>query len=671
VSEGTTSAPSVSPWRRVENVARANPTVLAIVVYAVIAMAAVVVAYTGIFTVFAFYDDEGTLLTTLKAFVGGHPLYHDVWSVYGPFYYEVFGGFFKLTGLDVTTDASRTIVVLVWVATSLLVGLGVQRLTGRLALGATAMIVAFSDLVVLAGEPMHPQGLCILLLSAFVLAAASGTDGRAGRSGAICGALLAALLLTKVNLGIYAIVAVVVAAAVAMPPIHRRGWLRGLIFLGFLALPLVILYRDLQLGWVREFLLLEILAAASILVAARPLWPGRDEGDDGTGRWLVAAAGALVVASVAILVAIFLTGPSPEDVYDGVVKDALGIRDILTSEFTFPPGVAVVWAVAAAAAATVAVRLRLAGERRPSIWPGLLRVAAGLAILLSVARIAPLTIGPSAKDPDVVPMLLAWVAVIAPAGAIEAPFRRFVRVLVPALAVAETLQVYPVAGSQTGIAALSFVAVGAVCLGDAVTELRAWSATRAGPSLRDFELALGTTAIALPALFALVVLVFPGATNIHNYRSLEKLPLPGAELMRLSPPQVETYTGVVDLLHEYECSTFVGLPNVPSFYLWAELEAPLPTIPNAWAYALSRSQQQQAVRELRASPHPCAFKNAELAAYYLKGLPPPDEPLVNYVEHDFRPIKTIGAFEFELPKPAATAPARGAAGASPPGSRRG
>ena len=94
-----------------------------------------VAAYLALFTQFAPYDDEGTLLVTLKAFAHGDILYRDVYSPYGPFYYELFGGLFSLTGHAVTTDASRSIVVVLWVGTSLLYGLAAQRLTGRLALG--------------------------------------------------------------------------------------------------------------------------------------------------------------------------------------------------------------------------------------------------------------------------------------------------------------------------------------------------------------------------------------------------------------------------------------------------------------------------------------------------------------------------------------------------------
>ncbi|HEX9966471.1 MAG TPA: hypothetical protein VGB06_00850, partial [Solirubrobacterales bacterium] len=141
----------------------ADPAVRAIVVYTLLAMGALTAAYFAVFTTWAGYDDEGTLLVTLRAFVDGETLYRDVYSPYGPFYHEVFGGFFALSGIDVTTDASRSTVMVLWAATSFLFGIAAQRLSGSLALGATAMIAAFVTLFVLANEPMHPQVLCVLL----------------------------------------------------------------------------------------------------------------------------------------------------------------------------------------------------------------------------------------------------------------------------------------------------------------------------------------------------------------------------------------------------------------------------------------------------------------------------------------------------------------------------
>jgi hypothetical protein len=640
-------------WRRIYDPVAANPAAAAIVLYALTAIGATVVAYFAIFTVFAPYDDEGTLLLTLKAFVHGDALYRDVWSVYGPFYYELFGGFFKLTGASITTDASRTIVIVLWVATSLFFGLAAQRLTGRLALGLTAMIAAFSTLTVLCNEPMHPQGLCVLLLSAAVLLAVGAEQARGPGTALGFGAVVAALLLTKVNLGIFAVAAVVVAAAVTVEPLHRRPWLRWLLIVAFLALPLLVLDRDLDLGWVRELFLLEVFAAVAVILASRRLWPARGESDGGTLRWLVLAAAGFAAAFVAILAVVLATGPSPRDVYDGMVRDALQIRDILTAPFPLAPGSSVDWGIAAVAAAALATRLRLSGER-PSIWPGLLRAGAGLVILLTVAHIVPVALRPSAGNPVVVPMFLAWIAAIPPRGALEPPFRRFLRVLLPMLAIAETLQAYPVPGSQLGIAAAVFVPVGALCLADAIVDLRAWSAARGGTAPQNLGVSVAVLTVALPSMFGLNAIALPAINNALLYRDLPKLELPGAELMRLQVPQGETYRELVALLQENHCTTFVGYPSVNSLYLWSGLESPRPQLPNGWMYALNRSQQEEAVRELRASKRPCAMKNEELAGPYLHGLPPPDEPLVNYVLGEFEPKATVEGFEFLVPKASAT-----------------
>jgi hypothetical protein len=114
----------------------------AIAIYAVVTITATLAAYYALFSQFASYNDEGTVLLTLKSFVGGETLYRDVYTPFGPFYFELFGGLFAGFGWEVTTEASRTIVLLIWVGSSLLLGFAVQRLTRQLALGVTAMLVA-------------------------------------------------------------------------------------------------------------------------------------------------------------------------------------------------------------------------------------------------------------------------------------------------------------------------------------------------------------------------------------------------------------------------------------------------------------------------------------------------------------------------------------------------
>lgn len=637
--------PARSPgWRQTLS----DPAVLTIGLYALVAMGAAVAAYFALFTQFAPYDDEGTLLVTLNAFAHGGTLYSDVYTPYGPFYYELFGGLLALFGKDATTDMSRIAVMFLWVGTSLLYGFSCQRLTGRLALGLAGTMAAFATLMVLAGEPMHPQVLCVLLLAAFTALAVFGPGRRVAWAGAGAGALLAALVLTKLNLGVFAVAAVALAAVLTVEPLQRRRWLRWPVIAAALLLPLALMVRDLDLAWVRNLIGLETLALAAVVVAAWPSRPRPGEGDDGTARWVLAAAVGFVVAFVAILVAIVLNGSALGDVYEGMVTEAQRVREVNITEFP-SPAAAVDWALAGLAAAVVCVRLRGAGDGPPSVWPGLLRAAAGVTIWFSIAKIAPLGLSPSAQNPDSVAAVLAWVAALAPAGAVEPTYKRFLRVMLPALAVAQVLQVYPVAGSQMGIAALTFVPVGALCLADALVSLRAWSEARGGLARERFAVVAAVVAAALAVDFAINVIVRPGISGALAYRDQKALPFAGATYLRLPAEETDEYTRLIDLIHSNRCTTFIGYPNIDSFYLWAGIEPPPPAAPGAWVNALDSERQQRIVNELRASPRPCLIRSDARAQNWLRGSPPPDRPLANYVLNDFRPVEEVGEFVFELP----------------------
>ena len=622
-----------------------------IVLYAIVAIAATVAAYFYLFTQFAPYDDEGTVLVTLKAFVAGETLYRDVYTPFGPFYYELFGGLFSLSGHAVTTDASRTIVMVIWVGASLLFGLAVQRLTGRVALGVTAMLVAFSVVFILSQEPMHAQVLAIGLLAVFTAIVSNDAPRRAFIAGGICGALLAALVLTKVNLGIYAVAAVCFAAVLAVEPLRRRWWVRWPVILAFLALPFVATARDLSSELVRNLVLLELLAAVSIAVASRSLRPDPVENDDRarTMSWLLGAAAGFALAFAAILAAIFLTGSTPADVYDGVVTQALRIRNVNPAPIDITAA-SLDWGIAAIAAAALVSWLRLHGGTGSRLWSGVLRAASGLAIWFSIAQMTPLSLGPAPGNPDALAMVLAWVAVIPPAGAAESAQKRFVRALLPTLAVAEVLQVYPVAGSQMRIAAAMFVVVGGICLGDAFTELRAWSAARGGESLERLGIVVGVAIVAVGAKFALDGIVQPTISRAILYDEEKALPFPGATDLRLPVAEAEAYERVVELLRRHRCSTFIGYANVDSLYLWSQIDPPRPSAPSAWMLALDEDEQRRILRQMRATPRPCVVRNEAVAAGWLGARPRPETPLVRYIFDDFEPVETAGDFELMLPK---------------------
>ncbi|HEX4308034.1 MAG TPA: hypothetical protein VHZ54_18505 [Solirubrobacterales bacterium] len=639
------AAPARPSWRE----SLTDPTVVAIALYALVAIGALVAGYFALFTQFAPYDDEGTLLVTLNGFAHGHALYNEIYTPYGPFYYELFGGLLALIGHDITTDLSRMTVLVLWVGMSLVSGITAQRLTGRLELGLAGMIAAFATLYVLAGEPMHPQGLCVVLLGFFTMLAVFG-PGRRERvlwTGGGAGVLLAALVLTKLNLGVLAVAATVIAAAVTIEPLANRRWIRWPVTVVALVFPLALTGQDLDLEWVRNLTAMEILSIAAILVAAWSIRPPRGEDDPLTPRWIVAAAIGFAVAFVAIMVAIVLDGSTLSEAYEGMVTEAQRVREVNMTEFP-NPAAAVDWALAAVAAAAIAVWARWGGER-PSIWPGLLRAAAGLTIWFSISKIAPIGLNPSVGNPDSLAAVLAWVAVLPPGGVVKRPYERFLRVLLATLAVAETLQVYPVAGSQMGIAAFVYVPVGALILADALTSLRAWSEARGGLAAQRLGVIVGVVAAAVAVDFAINSVARPAINGGIDYHHQKSLDLPGASALRLPLAEAEAYERLIALLHENKCTTFVGYPNIDSFYLWAEMEPPLPYAPGAWVNALDSERQQTVVDELKASPRPCLIRSDGRAQNWLRGNPPPARPLANYVLNDFQPVDEVGEFLFELP----------------------
>ncbi len=124
----------------------------------------------------------------------------------------------------------------------------------------------------------------------------------------------------------------------------------------------------------------------------------------------------------------------------------------------------------------------------------------------------------------------------------------------------------------------------------------------------------------------------------------------GAQQLHLPDAEVETYAGLVDLLHRHHCTTFIGYPSLNSLYLWSGIESPLPTAPGAWVNSLDSKRQQRIVDEMRASPRPCAIRSDTRAELWLHGEPPPQRPLVRYIFNDFKPVAESGDFVFLLPK---------------------
>src|SRR5438552_4850625 len=292
-----TDASGVAVGLRAE--ARAPTSLKTAVAFALITVVVAPIAYMAIFNGFEPYDDEGIFLVTLRDYLTGHPVLTPYVPLYGPFFYEVMGGLFKLMGLQPTHETGRWVTLVVWLIASVVGGLAALRLTRKLWIALGAQMATFIVLVPLTIEPMSTYGLSsVLLLSLAGVAAVRSSWPRA--TAAFIGAIVGALFLIKVNVGGFAAIAVAFAWAASLPQRQRR-LLLPLVALLLAAFPLVLTAGAFSRDSVVEFAIVVALAAAA--VGASTIAARGGSAPAAATTWLTTGGVVIVLACVGVALA--------------------------------------------------------------------------------------------------------------------------------------------------------------------------------------------------------------------------------------------------------------------------------------------------------------------------------------------------------------------------------
>ena len=232
------------------------------------AVATYVVGYDAIFSSFYFWDDEGGDLIELKSFVSNGSLYSSVYAAYGPFYYQALGALFSLMQMPITHDAGRFVTLSFWITSSTLIGISAYKLTRNIAIAIAVQLLVFGTLRQLVVEPMWPGGLIAMLLSGALLIATS-----AGQSVpvamALLGAIIACLMLTKINVGVFALAAFLVTAVQLYQVLAQRKWLKTSIEIGFVLTPLLLMLPRIQESWVQRYAIHVSIATTALVWVMR------------------------------------------------------------------------------------------------------------------------------------------------------------------------------------------------------------------------------------------------------------------------------------------------------------------------------------------------------------------------------------------------------------------
>lgn len=149
------------------------------------------------FTMMAKYDDESYVMLSLQTFFQGERLYGETYTQYGPAYYLIQSPLHRWLEIPITHDIVRLKTVLTWFAISLLSGILAWKVTGKVTLGITGMLLVMLHLEKLGLEPAHPQEIIALLAAAGLIFVQPKNRWMLFIAG-VCAALAG---LTKLNVG--------------------------------------------------------------------------------------------------------------------------------------------------------------------------------------------------------------------------------------------------------------------------------------------------------------------------------------------------------------------------------------------------------------------------------------------------------------------------------------
>jgi hypothetical protein len=596
--------------------------------------AALPLAFVAMFSLFQAYDDEGYLLLSLKGYLGGHALYDEVFSQYGPFYYLFNATLFRVLGLDVTHDAGRLVTMVLWLLAAFIGGVAITRLTRSLLLGLAGQVLFYGALSTLGNEPMHPGALLGFLLATIVLTMTMAPVSHRIPA-LLLGSLAGATMLVKVNVGTFLLVSLGVTLCLAASPFAMSLSLRILGAAAFIGTPFVIMARDLNAGWAASYATLVGLAAIALVVVTFRSPPDRVEGPR-TLLWLVGGVTGVVILVAALNIA---TGSSLDALVDGAFLRPIRQHEAFSLPFAMPVWAPIVGAAGLAGAAIATWRSRRsAPNQRWEILGAAVRIAAGILIWIAIG-----SVGHVPGSPLSLSLPLVWIVAVPPRSVGEA-LSPFVRTSLAALAILQALHAYPVAGSQMAWSGMLLIPIGAICISDGWVAIRA-RALPAGPRILRVVIQ-GSVVFPLLVVLAWLVLwsILPSVRNgLLAYDQGVQPRLPGLSHLRIAQSQAQTYETLASTLRS-QCSTFISMPGLNSLYFFAEAEPPTYLNTTAWMYLFDASTQSRVVERSRTIERLCTVRNLGLLDFWRQGRPVPPGPLVDFVSRDLRRVQRVDTY---------------------------
>jgi hypothetical protein len=500
-----------------------------------------------LFNQFLAYDDEGALLLGIREFIHRGSLYHHSSGYYGPFYYSAYGAFYSLLHTDPTPFSGRLIVLVLTGIGAGLFAATVYRVTHSLAAALLCEVASFCTLVRVAGnEPTHPASLIIVLIALLLYCLASNSLEPRPALLVVSGFATGAILLTKVNVGAFVLIALAIWLLVGDPAVPSL--VRVVVIAGSAIFPFILISQHEGQLWAVTYAL---VVAVSILLLCAVTASASSVPNNLAVMPFAAGAALAVVASCAWPL---VHGTTPGHLLSGVFIRPINQANALTVPVYIKPS----WPLFIITLVGVALAARWRDPRalgRPITdreW----------VLVLGLTGLTVLGIGSFGSFLSWLPLI-----VLVPALAFFVTTERTVSsilVLAVAVAILQSLHAYPVAGSQIAWSTVAMFLPCAIAVGLALHRSSDWQ-----------RLATPVRATATFSICAFLI-VGSGLTPAgiwHNYLGNPPLRLPGTSLVRLDPSTTKTLRETTRFLRQH-CDTFYSAPPSNSFYIFTKIPSP-------------------------------------------------------------------------------------------------
>lgn len=598
------------------------------IIFGVCTATLLVAATLVMFSTFMVYDDEGYVLLSLRNYALHGGLYRDVYTQYGPFPFVAYSAL-QAAGITLTHNVGRLITLGLWTGAAASCAALAGYATRSLLVRITVLAAVFAFLWVMASEPTHPGGIIVFLTT---LAAFLGHDSiihqRPKYSWVAIGAIIAALVLTKINVGVFA-----TFSAGAWLLLHHRSetirrWAPLMLVFCVLLLPLGLMRALINVEWVKTYVLVFACSGISLVIATTAGTRAR-VGWQAIG-WLLGGAMGLVLIVVGI---VFVGGTSPRELIDGIFLAPMRQPTSFSLRYLWPPRIGGITGVSLALCG-IAWILRRRHVVAVNGVVAFLRLAAAVALAVCLARF-----------PDVRPdyltfghmlpclWLFAWPLAENPAPSDHA------RSWVAWVLLGQSLHAFPVPGSQLAWSAVLAVPLAAIGAWNAAIWL---TSQKPGTwfSSRGSRLMAGAF---LAGIFFTTAWQFMKVAM--RYRDGQFLSMPGAEMIRL-PDNASARYQVLTVNAVAYADMLFSLPGMFSFNLWTDLPTPTEANVTHWFSLLDESQQRDIIAALESHPRACVIvDHAHLDFLKEKGLTPRGL-LRDYIDKSFEPAFWVDRFAF-------------------------